>query len=252
MKQFIEFLEGKKTYFTVVVALVLLCGQWAHKWTLPNEVYGVLAAVAMAFLRHGLATSTDADDGKSPMANGKGGASGGGAALAGVLLLFGIGCLAMAVAIGGCMTSRVVTITPGGTNATTGSITGPATNTVTIVNTNNLQLDCLAIQGLAAGATVGARLADTNTIPYLQDAQTAMGGLLNGASEGSTAQILDALGQSGNTNLATAFAPVVAAASSIEQGLLAKYDTSVAGQISVAITRAVYNGISLGLAGTAP
>jgi len=241
MKDLISLLNGKKTYFTIFIAVILLAGQWAHKWVVPQEIYGLLLAMVAAFLRHGMTTEAEGNGGGA--ADRQAGIAPG--AIASVLL---VGSLC--VGITACMTSKVVSVTPGGTNAQ-GGVFSPVTNTVTIVDTNNLALDCLGIQGLVAGATVGARMAATNAIPALQDAQTALGGLLDGANAGSVQQILEALGKSDDASLASAFAPIVTTASTIEQALLAKYGTTVAGQISIAITRAVYNGISLGLAGLA-
>jgi len=55
-------LSGKKTYLTVVIAFVLLFCQWKGWLTMPPEIYGALAALALAFLRAGVATAAAGQD----------------------------------------------------------------------------------------------------------------------------------------------------------------------------------------------
>ena len=59
------------------------------------------------------------------------------------------------------------------------------------------------------------------------------------------------LGANGNPALAQQVTPLIGQVSVLEQQLLAKYGQGVTGQISVAIAKAVYNGIVVGLAGLA-
>jgi hypothetical protein len=55
MNSLLQLLSGKKTYLTVAVIGVLLFGSWQHWWTIPAEFYAGLAALALAFLRSGVA-----------------------------------------------------------------------------------------------------------------------------------------------------------------------------------------------------
>ncbi len=52
-KPCLESLQGKKTYATCVVALVLLFGSWQGWWKVPSEVGQGLTVLALAFLRAG-------------------------------------------------------------------------------------------------------------------------------------------------------------------------------------------------------
>jgi hypothetical protein len=54
MNALLEFLSGKKTYLTVAAVGILLFGVWQSWWTIPNEVYLALMALALAFLRSGI------------------------------------------------------------------------------------------------------------------------------------------------------------------------------------------------------
>ena len=80
-------------------------------------------------------------------------------------------CLA---AMSGCMTDSSQVVTPGGTNAQ-GVATGPQTNTVVTVNTNNLILDCAGIQIIAMGATMAVVDQDKTAEPELRAAQLSLG-----------------------------------------------------------------------------
>jgi hypothetical protein len=51
----LRYLDGKKTYLTVLAIAVLLFGSWQQWWTIPGEFYAALAALALAFLRSGVA-----------------------------------------------------------------------------------------------------------------------------------------------------------------------------------------------------
>ncbi len=59
MKAFLEYLEGKKTYAVCGLAFLLCFGSWQHWWVIPADVYGLLAAAALAALRAGVAKSGD-------------------------------------------------------------------------------------------------------------------------------------------------------------------------------------------------
>jgi len=47
---FLQLLSGKKTYLTIAAIFVVLFGTWQHWWTVPDEVYIPLFAIALAFL----------------------------------------------------------------------------------------------------------------------------------------------------------------------------------------------------------
>ena len=51
----IGFLSGKKTYLTGLLALLLVFGSWQGWWTVPNQAYEALMALALIFLRAGVA-----------------------------------------------------------------------------------------------------------------------------------------------------------------------------------------------------
>ena len=143
------------------------------------------------------------------------------------------GALALAL-VAGCMTTK--TTSPNGAVTTT-------------VNTNNLALDCAVIQSAAAIGTSVAVQKDPSVVPILQNAQVALGGVLNGANPSTTAQALQLIGASSNPTLGQEVAPLIGMVSALEQQLLAKYGQGVAGQISLAIAHALYSGITAGLAG---
>jgi hypothetical protein len=55
MNAFIQAFQGKKTHLTSWLVILLLLGQWQHWWTIPNEIYLALCALALTFLRAGVA-----------------------------------------------------------------------------------------------------------------------------------------------------------------------------------------------------
>jgi len=131
-----------------------------------------------------------------------------------------------------------------------GCMTSKTATGATIVNTNNLALDCAIIQSAAAIGTSVAVQKDPTVVPILQNVQVALGGVLNGANATTTAQALQLIGASSNPTLGQEVAPLIGMASALEQQLLAKYGAGGAGQISLAIARALYSGITAGLAGS--
>ena len=153
------------------------------------------------------------------------------------------------VAATGCMTSKISTITPAATNTVTGVVFPAVTNTVTSVNTNNLMLDASVLQGLTAIAVSEAVQRDPSCVQPLKDAQTALDGILNGANTNTTTQVVALLGSGSNPVLVSEISPLIGTLSSLEQTLLNKYGSGVSGQISIALTRAVLAGITVGLAG---
>lgn len=140
--------------------------------------------------------------------------------------------------IAGCVTSKVQTPGPNGTTITT-----------TVVNTNNLNLDAAVLQGATAISVSLLVQKDPSTIQPLKNAHVALDGILNGANQMTTQEVLTMLKASGNPQLSAEVTSLVQTASSLEQTLLAKYGAEVGGQIAVAVTRAVDAGLIIGLAG---
>lgn len=141
----------------------------------------------------------------------------------------------------GCATTKTTTITQ--TTNTAGAVVD-TTNVVTSVNQAILAVDCAGVQSgvqLAVAFAVGK---DPSAIPVLQNIQTALSGILNGASSGSVTQIATLLKSQSNTNLVTALGPVVNGLSSLEQNLLQKYGSTVSGEITVAVATAISKGIT--------
>jgi hypothetical protein len=142
----------------------------------------------------------------------------------------------------GCVTSKVQKV-----DATTGF-----TNTVVVVNQANLALDSAALQGvtaIAVNTVVNQTHKDPNVVAALKNAKVALDGILGGANQQTTQQVLDLLKLQGNQALADQVTMLVQTASSLEQQLLAKYGQGVAGQISISLLKAISAGLSIGLAG---
>lgn len=149
----------------------------------------------------------------------------------------------LSVTLIGCVTSKVSTVTP--------TATGFVTNTVTVVNTNNLTLDAAALQ---AATAVSVSLVVNNPknaamIPALKDAQIALDGILNGSNATTTTQVLTLLQANSNPALSQEITSLLSVVSAFEQSVLAKYGPSVAGQIGLAVTRAIDAGLIVGLTG---
>lgn len=144
----------------------------------------------------------------------------------------------------GCLTSRkqVVTSTP----------SGFTTNYVTTVNEGNLALDAGVLQASAAIA-VNAALIQTHNDPQvisaLKNAKVALDGILGGTSQQTTQQVVDLLKANGNPALVAQVTSIVNAVSALEQQLLAKYGTTVAGEISLEILKSLDAGLAVGLQG---
>lgn len=58
----IQFLSGKKTYLTGLLALMLVFGSWQKWWNIPDQAYEALMALALIFLRAGVAKRPAASD----------------------------------------------------------------------------------------------------------------------------------------------------------------------------------------------
>ena len=65
MNPLLQFLSGKKTYLVCALAGILLFGDWQKWWTMPPEIYAGLTALAIAFLRAGVAKIQPADPGQA-------------------------------------------------------------------------------------------------------------------------------------------------------------------------------------------
>lgn len=165
------------------------------------------------------------------------------------LLLSTLAAALLSGCLTGCMTSKTTTVTPGGTNSVTGAGYLPVTNTVVTVNQANLTLDCGVLQGITAGAVSVVVAKEPGSIPALKDAAVALDGILNGANTNTTAQVIGLLGGNANPVLNTEVTSLLSTVSALEQQLLAKYGPMVGGQIALAITRAVSEGLVTGLAG---
>ena len=55
----LQLISGKKTYLTIIAIFVVLFGTWQHWWTVPDEVYIPLFAIALAFLRSAVGKGPD-------------------------------------------------------------------------------------------------------------------------------------------------------------------------------------------------
>lgn len=136
----------------------------------------------------------------------------------------------------GCMTSQVQTPGPKGT-----------TTTVTVVNTNNLALDASALQAVTA-TTVSLVVAKyPSTTNEFRTAHIILDGVINGSNPQTTAQVLSMLKASSNPVLASEISSLIGSLSAAEQTLLQKYGAEVAGQIALALARAVDAGIVVGI-----
>jgi hypothetical protein len=124
----------------------------------------------------------------------------------------------------------------------TNSLGAVTSVTNTVVNTNNLANDCADLEALSAGACTLTLALDKSALPIFQDYVNAESQIINGANSNTASQVLSAFGKSSNTILNNAIAPLVSLANAREQALLAKYGPTIAGQIAIAITKAIGTG----------
>jgi len=162
------------------------------------------------------------------------------------LSLLAVGLCLAAVCMTGCLTNKSTTVTPASTNAITGAVSPSTTNTVTTVNQANLDIECAALQLVGTPALIYALEKSPAARPIAVDVQTALQGALNGANTNVVDQINGLVG--GDAALQASILPLIQAASSLEQSLLAKYGTAVGVQISEAILRADLNVVTAALA----
>lgn len=154
---------------------------------------------------------------------------------------------ALSLVLTGCLTSKNSTVSAG-PNGTT------VTNTTVTVNQANLSIESTLVQ-VAAAVAVTTVLStthnDPNVLQALKNAQVALGGIMNGTNPQTTAQVVELLKAQGNQALTDQITSLLTSISTAEQNLLNQLGagSNVAGQISVALTKAVYSGLTVGLAG---
>lgn len=146
----------------------------------------------------------------------------------------------------GCMTSKTTSVTPPGTNSITGAVSPSMTNTITVVNQANLDLDCAGLQLVGTPALIYAMEKDPTARPIVLDVQVALQGALLGADINVVAKINGLIG--GDAALEASILPLIQGASSLEQSLLAKYGSVVGVQITEAILRTDLNIVTAALA----
>jgi hypothetical protein len=145
----------------------------------------------------------------------------------------------------GCVTSKKIGIVtnPDGTSTT---------NITVVVNEANLALDCAAIQAATAVSVNAVRIQSKNdpgVISALKNAKTALDGILLGANQQTTDQVLTILKANGNPELQQQVSSLVQTISTVEQALLQKYGTTVKGEITLSILKSIDAGLAIGLAG---
>ena len=149
----------------------------------------------------------------------------------------GLILVAALASVTGCVTSKRQVVTNG------------VTNTVVVVNEANLAFDAAGLQAATAVAVNAVLARDPSAVGPLKTAQTVLAGVLNGTSPQTTAQVIALLKAQNNSALNQEMTTLVGEISALEQKLLAQYGATVAGEISVALTKAVYSGLTVGLAG---
>lgn len=136
----------------------------------------------------------------------------------------------------GCMTSKVAQIQPNG-----------STNFVTIVNESNLEIDSLALQVATTEAASLLVARQPNLVPILRNAQVTIDGIINGLNAQTLDQVLALLKAQNNPQLADEVARLTKLADSVRASLVAKYGSTVGGEITLALLRAVNSGLIVGL-----
>lgn len=155
-----------------------------------------------------------------------------------------ISSIGLALILCGCATTKTTSVTSS-TNALGQTI--QTTNVVVAVNQANLALDCAGIQAATGLAVSIALQQDPSARADVLNVQATLNGILKGADSNSVAQITSLLKSSGNAAVTRNLAPLVSQASSLEQSLVAKYGTTVGGQIALAVANAINAGITSGL-----
>lgn len=139
-----------------------------------------------------------------------------------------------------------------------GSLTQPqpvagTTNTVQVVNTNQLNIDAAGVQVIAQSSATAALLLPQTTAParqVLTDINIVLEGVISGATTNSPSEVAALITSkaSEDAQIAEALAPVISYLSSIEQTALAKYGTANWLIISKAFAKAISTGNTLALA----
>lgn len=155
---------------------------------------------------------------------------------------------ALASAFTGCMFHKTTTVTPGGTN-TLGVYIGPVTNVTYTVDEVALAADAMGLTTIIAGGTAAYIQKDPSAIQPLKTAELALNDVASGISTQSVNDVFGKLKAASNPALAEQVKSFMAQASALEQSLLTKYGKTVAGEISIALTKAAAQGLAVGLAG---
>lgn len=149
--------------------------------------------------------------------------------------------VALAGLLTGCLLSKTQTVTGS-------AATGFTTNTVTTVNEGNLAIYTTTIRGATA---LSARIVLTHNKALaqpLQDAQTALTGIINGSNPQTVSQVLEMLKAQNDPILTREATDLVTLASQLEQKLLSQFGQSAVGEITLKLAQAASDGLSLGLA----
>lgn len=162
-------------------------------------------------------------------------------------LLHSLALCGAVLALTGCLTSKKSTVKETQTTNASGVVsTTFATNSVITVNQAALDLEAGVLQGVTSLAVTITLQKDPAALEPIQDAQTALSGLINGATTNSISQIMEVAGAK-NATLQTELAPLVQQASELEQQLIGKYGATIAGEISLAQAKALNLGITAAL-----
>lgn len=132
---------------------------------------------------------------------------------------------AVTAAIVGCSALNPVT--------KTATVTGGVTNYTFSVDQATLDAECAVLGLIGTPAVTYALTHDVGARPIVTDIQTALNGALNGADATIVAQIEALAGQNATVN--AQLTPLIQGASALRGQLVAKYGTTVAGQIGKAI-----------------
>lgn len=143
----------------------------------------------------------------------------------------------------GCLTSKTATVS----QSPTGTFT---TNYVTTVNTANLALWTTGAS-VATTVAVNTILASTKNDPTvladLKKAQIALDGVVSGANQATTADVINMLKANGNPVLAQEVTGLITSISALEQQALVNAGATVPGEISLSFAKAVNSGLMVGL-----
>ncbi|MDR3427838.1 hypothetical protein [Silvimonas sp.] len=156
-----------------------------------------------------------------------------------------VSLVASAILLGGCMTESSTSVTPASTNSV-GQVTPPVTNTVTIINEQNLALDCAALQLVGTPALIYALTSDPSARPIVSDIQVALTGALDGVNTNVVSDVDGLVGN--NAALQASILPLITAAGTLEQQLLVKYGTNNAVIVTKAVLQADLNTVNAALA----